>query len=217
MIRGGEYRRDSGSVFTFLFSGMRNAMSLYLYHLRKFRQVEALPDGLAADPPGHHWIDEVEAMSLFDRGLELNAHVLSILEGRVMMDLWRNVSDEDKRLFAKLVSSRTTFCGADMLHEKTGDLVLFMLFLFAGRTVRFPAGSVLEKLMRQAVVYNLRRNGAEENEVAKQVDLRVAHIQRIAAQITELLNNDIEDKFNHGAKQRRRDDRRYQWPDRISA
>lgn len=191
LIQSGRYNPQEGSLLTFLFTGIRNSMTNYAARIREEPfEGEYDWDGLVDLQPAGHYLDLAEAQSMFKSSVSFAGYVLCVMEGRIMMDLWRNVSEADKKLFAKLVDRNTSLEETEDLVEKCGDLVLWCMFVFAGQTVKFPTSMVLSRLLRQAQVYNMRSAGMSEKEVGRKVGLRRAHIQRIYDDVKEIIHNE---------------------------
>ena len=193
LIRSGRYHPDQGLLYNFLFTGVRNSMTNYISKIRENPSQEEIDWDMIPDlSPAGHFLDIAEIQKMFKSPVEFAGYVLGVMEGRIMMDLWRDCTEQDKELFALLLDFHTRIKCVRDLREKCGDLILWCLFVFAGETVKFPTSVVLSRLLRQAQVYNLREGGMSEEEVGRKVGLRRVHIKRIYNDIKEIKKNAAE-------------------------
>lgn len=190
LVRCGDYDPKFGLLHNYLFTGVRNSMTNYISKIREEPLQGEFDFNTLEDPtPAGHCLDIAEAQKMFKSSVEFAGYVLGVMEGRIMMDLWRDCTEQDKKLLAVLIDRHTQVKCVQDLREKCGDLVLWCLFIFAGQTIKFPSSMALARLLRQAQVYNLRQAGLSEREVGRRVGLRRAHIQRIYEDIREIKRN----------------------------
>lgn len=199
LIQDGAFDSDRSSLYNYLFTGMRNEMTNFVKKIREVSMGE-----MEYDKPDPGDPDFLGWEHLFDSHseIEIRSRILAHIEGRpsLMLNFWQDVTEDEKEVFAKLVSGKSKLTDAEVLFENNGDWLLWVLFLFAGRRVQFPPEAILEKYLRQSKVYLLSRQGLPNEEIAKRVGLRVQHIQRIIDSVKTVLR-----EIENGRRQDRQD------------
>lgn len=182
----GNYDDYWGPPYNYVFTGMRNAMSNYLKKHREIQLAEG-QDEIVVQRDDTVDFEAWEEIFQDKDPITIRSNVLNFMEGPQVLNLW-DMTPEEKQIFVQIVSKRTKFSEAHNLFERNGDLILFLLFLFAGERMTFPPETNLEKFARHSRVYLLIEGGMSFEDVAHKVDLRVQHVKRIYESVKSLMN-----------------------------
>lgn len=188
LIDEGNFDSSRSSIYNYLFTGMRNQMTNYLKKIRDVQLSEALPETCGEEDPDYNsWEIIIKEFS----DLEARSKILFHVEGENMINFWDDVSEKEKDTFLKMVSKKTKLKDAQTVFEHSGDIILWMMFLFHGRKVEFPPESILEKYLRQVRIYYSLQKGLTPEEVGKKYGIRVQHISRIKASVEAVLVEEV--------------------------
>jgi len=186
LVNQGHYDSERSTMYNYLFTGIRNQMSNFIKKMPSDIHIDLVPEVPVYDtsPDMAIWEDTFECDAL----KTVKSNVIALMEGRIVLNLWTGVSEEEKAVFVKIIQEKTKLKDVQTIYESSGDLILWALLLYAGERVSFPPESVLEKYLRQAKVYYLLEKGLDNKEVSQKVGLRVQHINRIGKSVALIMD-----------------------------
>jgi len=186
LVKQGDYDSERSTMYNYLFTGIRNQMSNFIKKMPSDIHIDLVPETPVYDAHAdmQRWEDIFECDAL----KTVKSNVIAMMEGKIVLNLWTGVSEEEKAIFVKIIQEKTKIKDVQTIYDSSGDLILWALLLYAGERVSFPPESVLEKYLRQAKVYYLLEKGLDNKEVSQKVGLRVQHINRIGKSVQAIMD-----------------------------
>lgn len=173
------HRDPERSLYGFLFTGMRNQLGNYIKKHKGFAELDEERHADDSVPQSPEFsVDDLATRAAMTKKF------LDDKEGAPF-----GTNEEDSRLFLQIISAKTSVKEARALADTSlSCIALITLFLFSGRTVRFPSDETLERYLRYVGIYRDSMKGVSPDDIARKYDVRKAHLPRIIETVQEIID-----------------------------
>lgn len=182
--RTNNYNPALGTLYNYLFTTCRNSMRNEVQKQLNYQKAKEIDiSGTCFMEP-----DYDDMLDLIDEDpITAKCMLYYLVERSPMLLDIRDVDDELKQLFIKIVESKLTFPFPKNRTQNDVNLLLWFLFVYSGCEVKVPSTVRLSQILRQARIYTDYKNGLSLDEIAKKHEIRRNHVERIVEDLSALL------------------------------